>query len=219
MKVSEELDLPPADFGPLLDRASSLSEPISHDLHPERHFNIRELIVKAQEDWVLPKFQRYYDWGKKDIIDLLESIFYDYYIGSLLIWQITGSPELETIRIKGVENDSGRITDIILDGQQRITSLYYAIKTPEFALKGDRDQVFFYIDFNSHITGKPTDSVIKVLNNRYTDQETFELMLFPFYRIERYGDWVDQCEDYLIYEKKFDFHQVRKLRTFLSSAP
>ncbi len=215
LKLVEELELPPANFEAIFNNIANISEPKSHDLHPERLVKIRDIISKAEEEWVLPKFQRYYDWSKNDIRDLLESIFYDYYIGSILIWQIKDTPEIKTTNIEGVENENSRRTDIILDGQQRITSLYYAIKTPDFVLKGAEEQVFFYIDFNSFISGVQGDSMIRVLNNRYSDQETFELMLFPIYRMERYTDWIDGCEDYLEKEKEFDSYKVKILRRFI----
>jgi Protein of unknown function DUF262 len=72
---------------------------------------------------VLPNFQRYFEWRKRDIKEFLESIFNDYYIGSLLFWQIRGEPQLDIMPISGVEQKNG-------------ASLYYAIKAPNILLKG-----------------------------------------------------------------------------------
>ena len=94
-----------------------------------------------------PNFQRYFDWGKNDIRDLLESIYYDYFVGSLLLWETKDVLELDVINIKGVQETNVKPKNIILDGQQRITSIYYAIKSPEFNLKDTSVPIFFYIDF------------------------------------------------------------------------
>jgi uncharacterized protein with ParB-like and HNH nuclease domain len=45
-------------------------------------------------EWVIPRFQRYFDWKKEDIRDLLKSIFLDYYVGSLLLWDIRKETDL-----------------------------------------------------------------------------------------------------------------------------
>ena len=37
--------------------------------------------------FVIPDFQREFEWKHWDIRDLLKSIFQDYYIGTLLLWK------------------------------------------------------------------------------------------------------------------------------------
>lgn len=36
-------------------------------------------------EWVIPRFQRYFDWKKEDVRDFLKSIFLDYYVGTPFI--------------------------------------------------------------------------------------------------------------------------------------
>ena len=76
---------------------------------------------------VLPEFQREYVWSKEDAKQLMISLFKNYPTGSLLFWKASGKnvPEL-----KGKEIDKNRMgqIDVILDGQQRITTLYLLLK-------------------------------------------------------------------------------------------
>ncbi|NLB41116.1 MAG: DUF262 domain-containing protein, partial [Clostridiales bacterium] len=76
-------------------------------------------------NYALPVFQRGYVWSRDQVRKLMNSLYKGYPIGSLLIWEtkinddgiIRGDPS------KG----SGNIK-LILDGQQRITSLYGIIR-------------------------------------------------------------------------------------------
>ena len=39
--------------------------------------------------FVIPDFQREFEWRPWDIRDLLKSMLLDYYIGTLLLWKVT----------------------------------------------------------------------------------------------------------------------------------
>ena len=45
------------------------------------------LIYLKDGKYLVPDFQRDYDWSANDIKELLISIFSDYYIGNLLLWE------------------------------------------------------------------------------------------------------------------------------------
>jgi len=83
---------------------------------------ISELLddIKFQ-DLVLPEFQREYVWNKEDAKQLMISLFKDYPTGSLLFWKTDNPPELKNYDIS---NDKSGLTKVILDGQQRLTTLY-----------------------------------------------------------------------------------------------
>jgi hypothetical protein len=80
----------------------------------------------------IPPFQRSFVWSPNDIRFLLDSIYRGYPIGSFIFWKTTRKlPHTRTIG--SLELDHGDInpgTEIsyVLDGQQRITSLFAAIK-------------------------------------------------------------------------------------------
>ena len=56
------------------------------DAQKPDHINLSQLISRLREGrYVIPDFQREFEWKPSDIRDLLRSIFRDYYIGSLLL--------------------------------------------------------------------------------------------------------------------------------------
>ena len=81
---------------------------------------------------MIPDFQREFEWKPWDIRDLMRSIFLDYYIGSLLLWK--GKKEnfdaLACEKIYGYHGN-GNAEHIVLDGQQRLTAIYYAFVAPD----------------------------------------------------------------------------------------
>lgn len=188
-----------------------------HSLRNPERINIRDIISKvAKTDWVIPHFQRYFDWKKKDVQDFLESIFKDYYIGAFLLWDTSREPELDVTPIKGIDVDEEELRPeaIILDGQQRITSLYYAIKAPSFCLKKSKVQLYFYINFSSFFENNDSKELIDIRTKKFSKEECYEKLLFPVYEFENYDEWVDGLEDFLI-DKIEDKERVRKIRRII----
>ena len=111
---------------------------------PSAHKTPEEIFQDVQKGrCAVPNFQRYWTWNKKQIEELWESIFQRYYIGSLLIWP-SSEQKLGKIPIAGgpKPNDS---PDLILDGQQRITAIYYAVKSPDISLPNTRDAIQIFL--------------------------------------------------------------------------
>ena len=76
--------------------------------------------IKAKS-LVLPEFQREYVWSKDQAKKLLESLTKEYPVGGLLFWKTTEPPELKNL--KELPSNWGAV-QVILDGQQRLTTLY-----------------------------------------------------------------------------------------------
>src|SRR5579885_1549468 len=72
----------------------------------------------------LPAFQRGYVWNRDQVRGLMRSLYRRHPIGSLLVW-VT---ETEQAPARGDGPLSPGYVKLILDGQQRITSLYGIIK-------------------------------------------------------------------------------------------
>src|SRR4029078_11641782 len=100
------------------------------------HVSLNTLLNRLQEGrYVVPDFQREFEWEPWDIRDLVKSIFLDYYIGSILLWK--GAPEnFKALSCEPIYGHSGPgETDyIVLDGQQRLTAMYYAFVGPNVPL-------------------------------------------------------------------------------------
>lgn len=78
----------------------------------------------------LPEFQRGYVWNRNQVRRFINSLYHRYPVGSLLVW-VT---KTETANTRGDATITPGSVKLILDGQQRITSLYGLIrgKAPEF---------------------------------------------------------------------------------------
>lgn len=79
----------------------------------------------------IPRFQREFVWERAKVIKLLESIYNEFPIGSFFVWEAPRKynqfyreiPELELDK-----PDDTQEINFILDGQQRITSLYVTMQ-------------------------------------------------------------------------------------------
>ena len=84
--------------------------------------DIRQIIDKIDDSQLfVPAFQREYVWKRPDVKALFSSLINRYPTGTLLTWETTAPPEL-----KGAKKYSPEMgaVKLILDGQQRITSIY-----------------------------------------------------------------------------------------------
>jgi len=188
-----------------------------HSLGDPQRIKINQIMSHTSKTkWVLPHFQRYFDWDKTNVKEFWESIFNDYYVGSFLLWETDRNPELGIQPILGVikNEDDLKPESIILDGQQRITSLYYAIKSPKFPLKGSKVPLFYYINFNSFFNKNDTNGIIEVHAKKLSKEETFNRILFPLYELETYDSWVNEFEDFLL-KHTSDSDKVRKIRRII----
>ena len=76
------------------------------------------------QNLVLPEFQREYVWSREQAKQLLISLTRKYPVGGLLFWKTQSPPELKNVAT--MPEKLGTI-QVILDGQQRLTTLYMLI--------------------------------------------------------------------------------------------
>ena len=96
------------------------------------NWNLEDVFHELEQgNMRIPRFQRSYVWEQSKIVKLLNSIYKDYPIGSFFLWETDSQMEsfCRDITEFGFPSKptAGRFT-FILDGQQRITSLYVALK-------------------------------------------------------------------------------------------
>lgn len=83
---------------------------------------------------LLPEFQRGYVWNRDQVRGLMRSLYLGYPVGALLVWETTTDPGA----VRGGEQVGGGVKMLLLDGQQRITSLYGVIRgRPPAFFEGD----------------------------------------------------------------------------------
>ena len=92
-------------------------------------YTLRQLMAKFQErEFAIPEIQRQFVWQKPRICKLMDSIFRNYPIGISLIWV---APYSQAINIRPNNktiippfNKRARTSDLIIDGQQRLSTVY-----------------------------------------------------------------------------------------------
>jgi hypothetical protein len=85
----------------------------------------------------LPEFQRGYVWNRDQVRKLMRSLYLGYPIGSLLMWET----KTESAYPRGDGLLATGTVKLLLDGQQRITSLYGIIRgTPPSFFDGDANR-------------------------------------------------------------------------------
>ncbi|MDC3954040.1 DUF262 domain-containing protein [Polyangium jinanense] len=96
-------------------------------------FQLDMLLAKVLEGQVrVPRFQRGLRWEDEDRLQLFDSIYRGYPIGTLLLWKRPG-PEA-TVPLGALTVHAPKRSDVlwIVDGQQRVTTLAEALlRTPE----------------------------------------------------------------------------------------
>ena len=98
--------------------------------HPT-HKNYTELIWSIEEGQIqIPQFQRDFIWTMEDSAGLLDSVVKGYPIGTFIFWKtkerLRSVKQLGGIKLRSPKK--GEEVNIVLDGQQRLTSLFAALK-------------------------------------------------------------------------------------------
>ncbi|MGW8778744.1 GmrSD restriction endonuclease domain-containing protein [Streptomyces sp. NPDC055796] len=76
----------------------------------------------------LPNFQRSFVWDPKRTVELIKSIILRYPAGTLLTWEQSSSHRFDSRPFEEAPNNKdSEPRRLVLDGQQRLTSLYHAL--------------------------------------------------------------------------------------------
>ena len=99
--------------------------------------------------YALPVFQRGYVWSREQVRNLMTSLYKEYPIGGLLVW-VT---QTDTSIIRGEHEQVPSTINLILDGQQRITTLYGIMKgkEPPFFEGDKRSFTGLYFDLDEEV--------------------------------------------------------------------
>lgn len=111
---------------------------------------VREIVEQVERGQIrIPAFQRGFIWEPDRVAFLMDSIFKRYPFGSLLFWR--ARERLKTERDLGPfklpEPKADYPLDYVLDGQQRVTSLYATFQTNEEVQQTEEWKDIFY-DFS-----------------------------------------------------------------------
>jgi len=160
----------------------------------------------------LPDFQRGWVWDDAHIRSLLVSIARSFPIGSIMLLETGGTARFQIRPVEGVEpaaGKNGHVENLILDGQQRLTSLTQVLKLVAPVKtrddKGREVQRLYYIDIEKALTGNSSldDAIIAVDETRVlrknfgrdvaldlsSEEKEFATFYFPCTQIMESNAW------------------------------
>lgn len=123
-----------------------------------------ELVEEAHKGNIcLPNFQRDFVWKREEVADLVRSIVRGYFIGSLLLLRCdAGSPPFAPVFLRGARplSQEPRPEYLILDGQQRLSSLIYALTAPDLSLKDSSQRRWFFLNLDVMLSEPDSDDIV-----------------------------------------------------------
>jgi len=173
---------------------------------------LQELLVRADKGALqLPDFQRGWVWDDDRIRSLLASVSVSFPIGAVMLLQTGG----EHVRFKprALAGTHPRLREVspetlILDGQQRLTSLFQALMSTSVVetkdAKGKPISRWYYLDMKKAVTNNDDreDAVLSVPEDRQvkafggeitmdvtTSEREYATDLFPVNRIFQSSEW------------------------------
>jgi len=156
----------------------------------------------------LPNFQRDFVWPREQVADLVRSILRRYFVGSLLLLRCDPQkPPFAPQFLRGAkpQNVEPRPDLLVLDGQQRLTSLLYALTAPELSLKDSSQRRWFYVNLDLLMSDPEDDEIVfdrtkKDLDGLDRPEVQFQRRVLPCTRLMRSEDfleWRDGIDDWL----------------------
>lgn len=157
----------------------------------------------------LPDFQRGWVWDQDRIVDLLASISEGFPIGALMALDASGEVRFATRAVEGADPKNPKLESYLLDGQQRMTSLYQATATSKpvqtRTAKGKDALLHFYFDVGKCLDGStprrdaiisvPAGKIVRTNFNRdvaldlSTREKELEHLYFPIDEIFEANRW------------------------------
>ena len=142
---------------------------------------VEELVGMIERgDLRLPEMQRRYVWRSTRVRDLLDSLYRGYPSGAILLWETDEDVPLQDLAIDQQSN-AFQTHRLLLDGQQRLTSLSAVIRGKPVTVRGRRRP----IDILFNLKHPETLSVVTEVNENNEEAE------------DRIEDETDSSEDEL----------------------
>lgn len=174
--------------------------------------SIKKLIEFAEEEHIwLPEFQRPFVWDDSQIKLLIDSLYHNYTISSVLIWE--GNDELARRRIGGSireieipKSNSKKTITYLLDGQQR-TSALMAIFTEKPVYKANNIKKKFSIELYFDALYKGDDPELRfiydyeIISDSLNEKVTLKGLNGQEKIFEKYGGRFIRLKD--VYRKNF----------------
>jgi hypothetical protein len=188
----------------------------------EKEF-LRDLLREVEDGRAqLPEFQRGWVWPDRNIASLLSSISMGYPVGTVMMLRTGGDVRFKQRPVEGATPPPGTQPErLILDGQQRLTSLFQALKLGRPVETQDvrKRQVsgWFYMDMRAALDANcdredtirflPADRVVRNFRNELiedysTPQREYDAHLFPLDKIFNTEDWSMGFQEHWDYDRE-----------------
>lgn len=171
--------------------------------------HLTKLITNLREGkYVIPDFQREFEWKPWDVLDLIRSIFSDYYIGTLLLW-IGNEKNFRTLSCEPIYGFEGEQNPeyIVLDGQQRLTALYYVLFGPDVNFRNRASRYLYFINIPELLDENFEEAFFYSYYKKHErlldePEKQFEQHIYPLSFFSKKGydryRWFDEYEKYWI---------------------
>lgn len=195
---------------------------------------LRTLLLDVEKGQLqLPDFQRAYVWGDEDVQNLIGSVAKGYPIGTFLSLKTGGELNFRPRLLAGVPADTSKVepAELLLDGQQRLTSLYQAFYSPDpvTILKSAEKTVkrYYYLDIETAlsmdadlkdaIVGVPADQILRenfgreIKKDLSSSEKQFQEHAFPLNLVfSDRQDWLFNYQNYWKNQRDTDVSQLRR---------
>lgn len=117
-------------------------------------YKVSELVAKIERgELQLPEMQRRYVWTSTKVRDLLDSLYRGYPSGVILTWQPAEHVETREFAIQ-TSGELGAASLLLLDGQQRLTSLSAVLRGEPLIVKNRKRpvEILFNLDHPDELT-------------------------------------------------------------------
>ena len=160
---------------------------------------------------VLPEFQRSFIWDRQAVEELLVSILNNYFIGTLLLLDVLpDDPPFKARKIEGIGDNDIYPKTMVLDGQQRLTSIHYALYGPDVSLKNTSYPYRFFVKIDEALRENWDTAVFswptywsKTGELYGSRQQQYKQDILSFSALRNWSSWQDWRDGYR------DFHNNR----------
>lgn len=128
---------------------------------------VEELVSRIERGQLrLPEMQRRYVWRSPRVRDLLDSLYRGYPSGAILLWETNEEVPLQPFAVSQQANPYQN-TQLLLDGQQRLTSLSAVIRGEPVTVRGRKKplELLFNLEHPEHL------AVVTEVNEEADDDE------------------------------------------------
>jgi hypothetical protein len=137
---------------------------------------VEDLLRNVHDgSYVIPYFQRGFEWQPRMVCELFESILQDYYTGLILFWDLNPEESQQEIWDPIWGAKLNKIPKkAVLDGQQRLASLYYAAYNPKKIFPNRNSYYVFFMNLKNILNGEYDEAITYKYYSNYQSWENIK---------------------------------------------